>query len=125
MVAGALTMSSRAPRSGIAFTITRHADNLPSMAQRAEHPPEQPRHWRLQDAKSRFGELVRRVRSDGPQHVTVQGREAVVVISAEEFRRLTGPATGQSLIDALQASPHRDIDLEPESVVMPVRDVGL
>ncbi|MCJ2096474.1 type II toxin-antitoxin system Phd/YefM family antitoxin [Methylobacterium sp. J-072] len=95
------------------------------MAQRAVSPPEQSGHWRLQDARSRFGELVRRVRSDGPQHVTVHGQEAVVVISAEEFRRLTGTATGQSLIDVLQASPHRDIDLEPESVVMPVRDVGL
>jgi prevent-host-death family protein len=45
----------------------------------------------LQDAKARFSELVRRVRSEGPQHVTVHGRDAVVVISAEEFRRLRRP----------------------------------
>ncbi|MGZ9115857.1 MAG: type II toxin-antitoxin system Phd/YefM family antitoxin, partial [Methylocystis sp.] len=44
--------------------------------------------WVLQDAKARFSELVRRVRSEGPQHVTVHGRDAVVVVSAEEFRRL-------------------------------------
>jgi len=43
--------------------------------------------WKLQDAKARFSELVRRVRSEGPQHVTVHGRDEVVVISAEEFRR--------------------------------------
>jgi hypothetical protein len=29
------------------------------------------------------------------------------------------------LIDALQASPHRDIDIEPVRVPMPVRDVSL
>lgn len=79
----------------------------------------------MQDAKARFSELVRRVRSDGPQHVEVGDREAVVVISAEEFRRLTGIATGQALIDVLQASPYRDIDLEPEPVMMTVRDVDL
>ena len=67
-------------------------------------------HWRLQDAKARFSELVRKVRSDGPQHVTVHGRDEVVVIAAEEFRRLKGSTTGQALIDAMQASPHCDID---------------
>lgn len=79
----------------------------------------------LQDAKARFSELVRRVRSEGPQHVTVHGREEVVVISVEEFRRLRSEQTGQALIDALQASPHRDIELAPPRVAMPVRDVSL
>ena len=86
---------------------------------------ERPSYWLLQDAKARLSELVRLVRSEGPQHVTVHGRDAVVVISAEEFRRLTGGMTGQALIDALQASPHRDIDIEPGRAIMPVRDVEL
>ncbi|WP_440534574.1 hypothetical protein [Variovorax sp. YR566] len=30
--------------------------------------------------------MVRRVRSDGPQHVIVHGRDEVLVIAAEEFR---------------------------------------
>jgi prevent-host-death family protein len=79
----------------------------------------------LQDAKARFSELVRRVRSEGPQHVTVHGREAVVVISAEEFRRLKGDATGRDLIAAMQSSPDRDIDLAPARGPLPVRDVTL
>ncbi len=83
-----------------------------------------PGHWLLQDAKARFSELVRRVRSEGPQHVTVHGRDRVVVISAEEFLRLKGGATGEALIEALQASPHPEIDLEPERTPMPVRDVA-
>ncbi len=84
-----------------------------------------PGHWLLQDAKARFSELVRRARSEGPQHVTVHGREEVVVIAAEEFRRLRGEQTGQALIDAMQASPHRDIEIEPQRMPMPVRDVSL
>jgi len=81
--------------------------------------------WRLQDAKARFSELVRRVRSEGPQHVTVHGRHEVVVIAAEEFRRLKGEVTGEALIAALQASPHRDAQIEPPREAMPVRDVRL
>ena len=61
-----------------------------------------PGHWLLQDAKARFSELVRRVRSEGPQHVS--RRDEVVVIAAEQFRRLNGDLTGEVLIAALQAS---------------------
>lgn len=82
-------------------------------------------YWLLQDAKARFSELVRRVRSEGPQHVTVHGRDEVVIISAEEFRRLKGSATGEALIKAMQASPYRDVEIEIEHEPMPVRDVPL
>jgi hypothetical protein len=57
--------------------------------------------------------------------VTVHGRDEVVVISAEEFRRLKGDLTGEALIAAMQASPHRDIDIEPKRALMPVREVSL
>lgn len=50
--------------------------------------------WRLQDAKARFSEVVRRARTEGPQRVTVRGRDAVVVISAEELDRLLPPKSG-------------------------------
>jgi prevent-host-death family protein len=82
-------------------------------------------HWLRQDAKARFSELVRRVRSEGPQHVTVHGRDEVVIISAEEFRRLKADHTGEELIAAMQASPHRDVDIEPSRAAMPVREVSL
>jgi prevent-host-death family protein len=84
-----------------------------------------PDRWLLQDAKARFSELVRRVRSDGPQRVTVHGRDEVVVIAAEEFRRLKGDPTGETLIAAMQASPYRDVDIEPRRTPMPVRKVAL
>jgi len=46
--------------------------------------------WQLQDAKQRFSELVRRTLDEGPQIVTRHGQEVVVVLAADEYRRLTG-----------------------------------
>ena len=45
--------------------------------------------WQLQTAKARFSEVFRRARVEGPQTITRQGKEAVVIIPAEEFERLT------------------------------------
>lgn len=57
--------------------------------------------------------------------MTVHGRNEVVVVAAEEFRRLKGDLTGAQLIEALQASPHREISLAPKRSRLPVRDVIL
>jgi hypothetical protein len=57
--------------------------------------------------------------------VTVHGRDEVVVIAAEEFRRLKGDLTGEVLIAAMAASPHRDTDIEPRRAPMLVREVTL
>ncbi len=107
--------------------MTRTKKNLPpepaKAGQRARDLP--PGHWLLQDAKAKFSELVRRVRSEGPQHVTVHGRDEVVVIAVEEFRRLKGVGSGEALIAAMQASPYRDIDIEPRRSPMPAREVDL
>jgi prevent-host-death family protein len=84
-----------------------------------------PGQWLLQDAKARFSELVRRVHSEGPQRVTVHGRDEVVVISAAEFRRLKGDLTGEALIAAMRACPHSGFDLEPKRTPMPVREIAL
>lgn len=97
----------------------------PGKPRRGASRPAGESRWALQDAKARFSELVRRVRSEGPQHVTVHGRDEVVIISAEAFRRLQGNATGEALVAAMQASPHRDLDIEPQRGRMPVRDVLL
>ena len=97
----------------------------PKTRDRAKSPKGRADHWALQDAKARFSELVRKVRSDGPQHVTVHGRDEVVVVAAEEFRRLKGGATGKALVEVMQASPHRYIEIEPSRGSMPIRGVLL
>ena len=80
----------------------------------------------MQDAKSRFSEVVRRAKQEGPQHVTVHGREAVVVIGADDFRKLAGGGrTGRALVEALQQSPDRSTNIEPARSRMRIRDVGV
>jgi hypothetical protein len=68
---------------------------------------------------------VRLAHTEGPQHVTLHGRDAVVVVDADEFLRLKGERSGQLLVDALQASPHRRLEIEPRRTAMPVRDTTL
>jgi prevent-host-death family protein len=96
--------------------------NYPSKPQAS--PTQQPR-WPLQDAKARFSELVRVAQVEGPQHVTLHGRDAVVVINAQEFQRLQNNRSGELLVAALQASPHKTAALAPSRTVMPVRAVKL
>lgn len=43
--------------------------------------------WQIQEAKQRFSELVRRTLDEGPQTVTRNGEEVVVVIPARDFHR--------------------------------------
>jgi antitoxin Phd len=52
--------------------------------------------WKLEDAKARFSEVVRRARNEGPQRVTVRGQDAVVVIAADELDRLM-PSIGEQV----------------------------
>lgn len=65
-----------------------------------------PRVWRLHEAKSRFSEVFRRVRSEGPQRVEKQHGEAVVIVPAEEFDRANERA-GQptSLAEFFRTAP--------------------
>jgi antitoxin Phd len=51
--------------------------------------PKTRKHWQLQTAKAQFSEVFRRARAEGPQYVTRQGREAVVILPAEQFEQLT------------------------------------
>ena len=76
--------------------------------------------WQLQEAKQRFSELVRHARAHGPQVVTKHGEEVAVVVSIEEYRRLTDDLP--SLKDLLLAAPDLEaLDLrrsrEPARVI--------
>jgi prevent-host-death family protein len=109
----------------VSMTRIEKAAPRPPKARRTRGTKPRRGYWLLQDAKARFSELVRKVRNEGPQHVTVHGRDEVVVIAAEEFRRLKGTVTGKALVEAMQASPHRESEIEPRRSPMPVRDMAL
>lgn len=77
--------------------------------------------WPLQDAKARFSELVKRAREQGPQHVSVRGAPAVVVVSEEEFAKLTSQR--RSIVDhILEGAPWPD-DLV-DAINARARDAG-
>ncbi len=68
-------------------------------------------HWQLQDAKNKFSNVVKKAQHSGPQIVTKRGKEAVVILSIEEYNRLIRPKT--NLVTFFQSSPlsHENIDL--------------
>ena len=51
-----------------------------------------PDHWQIQEAKQRFSETIRAVKSEGPQVITRHGEDVVVVVDISEYHRLTRPA---------------------------------
>ena len=96
----------------------------PRRAQQASGPDETGC-WQLQEAKARLSEVVRRAATCGPQHVTVNGEERAVVLSAEDYVRLRGQPTGRALVDLMAESPLADVILEHPKVKGPVRAVTL
>ena len=71
--------------------------------------------WQLQTAKARFSELFRSARSEGPQLITRQGKEAVVKISEEQYDQLVGRShQPRSLAQFFRESPFVGLDMELE-----------
>jgi antitoxin Phd len=71
--------------------------------------------WQLQAAKARFSEVFRRARSEGPQWITRQGKEAVVMVPAEEFERLVERAKQpRSLVKFFAESPLARVGIDLE-----------
>lgn len=67
--------------------------------------------WKLEDAKSRLSEVVRRARDEGPQAVTVRGRRAVVVVDAETFDRMADARPEIPLVTFLENLDFGGLDL--------------
>ena len=65
--------------------------------------------WQLQDAKARFSLVVKSAVSDGPQEITLHGRPAAVVLSADEYTRLAGAKP--SFVDFVRESPMFNVPL--------------
>lgn len=59
--------------------------------------------WQLQEAKNKFSELVEKAQYEGPQFVTKHGKESVVVLSVEEYKKIVKPKS--DLFHFIQDSP--------------------
>ncbi len=75
-------------------------------------------HWQIQTAKARFSEVFRLARTEGPQLITRQGKEGVVMIPVEQFDQLLSRShQPKSLVQFFRESPlvGLDLDLERDS----------
>lgn len=79
--------------------------------------------WQLQEAKNKFSELVRKATSEGPQTVTKHGKDSVVVVSAEEFKKTRQPKN--SLVNFFQHSPLASVDLDLDRDKSTSRDISI
>jgi prevent-host-death family protein len=87
---------------------------MPKPTGKARKPGAAPAGWKLEDAKARFSELVRRAHAEGPQAVTVRGRLAVVVVDAEEYERLASPKPKLPFVAFLESLHMDGLDLGRE-----------
>jgi len=82
--------------------------------------------WQVQTAKARFSEVFRLARTAGPQRITRQGKEGVVMISEEQYERLTAKShQPKSLVQFFRESPLVGIELDLERDPDPGRDIDL
>jgi prevent-host-death family protein len=79
--------------------------------------------WQLQEAKNKFSSLVERAQHEGPQVVTKHGKEVVVILSSEDYRKLAKPKV--NLFKFIQNSPlgSKNIDISRDKSIP--RDVVL
>ncbi|MDP1738220.1 MAG: type II toxin-antitoxin system Phd/YefM family antitoxin [Caulobacter sp.] len=69
--------------------------------------------WKMETAKARLSEVVRQAQAQGPQRITIRGEAAAVVLSQDDYARLTH-AGDDNWVDRFRRNFTGDID--------PVRD---
>jgi antitoxin Phd len=69
--------------------------------------------WQIQTAKARFSEVFRRARTEGPQRITRQGKDGVVMVAEEQYEQLVGKShQPKSLVQFFRDSPLVGVELD-------------
>ena len=79
--------------------------------------------WQLQEAKSKFSEVLRMALSKGPQRITLRGEEVAILLSKVEYDALRGKK--KNFLDFMHSSPLKGLDLNLNRDKSPVRKVEL
>jgi prevent-host-death family protein len=80
---------------------------------RVQHGNTSGQAWQIQAAKARFSEVFRLARTEGPQRITRQGKEGVVMISDEQYERLVVKSRQpKSLVQFFRESPLVGVELD-------------
>jgi antitoxin Phd len=89
-------------------------NRIKNLSGKRAHDPA-PSAWQVQTAKARFSEVFRLARTKGPQRITRQGRESVVMVAEEVYEELSAKSRQpKSLVQFFRESPlvGADLDLE-------------
>jgi antitoxin Phd len=82
--------------------------------------------WQVQSAKARFSEVFRRARTEGPQRITRQGKDGVVMVAEEQYNRLVGKShQPKNLVQFFRQSPLVGVELDLKRDRDPGRDIDL
>jgi antitoxin Phd len=68
--------------------------------------------WQVQSAKARFSEVFRLARTVGPQLITRQGKDGVVMLSVEQFEQLIARSRQPRLVEFFRQSPLVGVELD-------------
>lgn len=79
--------------------------------------------WSVARAKAKFSEVIDRALSEGPQSITRRGRKSVVVVSTDEWKRMT--RRSGNLAEFFARSPLRQSGLSVERLTGGLRDPQL
>jgi prevent-host-death family protein len=82
-----------------------------------------PKKWQLQEAKNKFCQVAEEAAKYGPQFVTKHGKDALVILTMEEYEKLTEPK--ESLVDFFRNSPFSGSNLVIERDQSGPRDIEL
>ena len=75
--------------------------------------------WQVQEAKSKFSEVIEAAQAGGPQVITKRGVETAVVLSYEDYRKLL--LSQKKLSDFFRESPLAGLDLDVTRDQSPAR----
>jgi len=82
--------------------------------------------WQVQSAKARFSEVFRRARTEGPQRITRQGKDGVVMVAEEQYIQLVGKSRQpRNLVQFFRQSPLVGAGLDLERDRDAGRDIDL
>lgn len=77
--------------------------------------------WQLQEAKNKLSQVIDLAIKESPQLITKNGKEAVYIVSVEEYKKRNKP----SILSTLLNRPHKDTDLELDRDMDAGRDIVL
>ena len=79
--------------------------------------------WQLQEAKSKFSDVVQRAQSEGPQDITVRGELVAVLVSHADYERLAQPKP--RFVELMQRSPLTGVELDTSRQADLTREMAL